>query len=95
MIRLFSPDAYRIFRELVRELRVKNGLTQRELARRLGVPQSFISKYETGERRLDFAETVFLCGVLEIGVDEFVTLFQERLRVGSQAKVGGKGTVRR
>ena len=32
------------------------GLTHQQLARRLGVYQSFVSKYETGERRLDVFE---------------------------------------
>jgi transcriptional regulator with XRE-family HTH domain len=41
---------------LVRELRQEAGLTQVELAGRLDVPQSFVSKYETGERRLDVIE---------------------------------------
>lgn len=41
---------------LLRELRQEAGLTQVELAGRLDVPQSFISKYETGERRLDVVE---------------------------------------
>jgi len=39
------------------------GLTQQQVAKRLRKPQSFVSKYENGERRLDVAE--FL-GVLRI-----------------------------
>ncbi|CQD22338.1 anaerobic benzoate catabolism transcriptional regulator [Mycobacterium europaeum] len=42
--------------ELLRQLRVEAGLTQVDVAKRLGVPQSFISKYESGERRLDVIE---------------------------------------
>ncbi|CAM5741892.1 helix-turn-helix transcriptional regulator [Mycolicibacterium aubagnense] len=41
---------------LVRELRREAGLTQVEVAERLDVPQSFVSKYESGERRLDVIE---------------------------------------
>lgn len=41
---------------LLRELRRGAGLTQVEVARRLDVPQSFVSKYESGERRLDVIE---------------------------------------
>ena len=36
--------------------RKSRGLTQVELARRLSRPQSFVSKYESGERRLDVVE---------------------------------------
>ncbi|WP_367133262.1 helix-turn-helix domain-containing protein [Saccharothrix sp. HUAS TT1] len=48
---------YRRFRELLRQLRKEAGLTQVEVAERLGEPQSFVSKYESGERRLDVVET--------------------------------------
>jgi transcriptional regulator with XRE-family HTH domain len=41
---------------LLRALRREAGLTQVEVARRLDVPQSFVSKYESGERRLDVIE---------------------------------------
>ncbi len=41
---------------LLRELRRGAGLTQVEVAARLEVPQSFVSKYESGERRLDVIE---------------------------------------
>gem|GEM_PF-473593 len=43
------------------------GLTQIQLAERLGRPQSFVSKYERGERRLDVVE--FLEVARAIGVD--------------------------
>ena len=43
------------------------GLNQTELAKRLGKPQSFIAKYEGGERRLDVIE--FLAVVRAIGAD--------------------------
>lgn len=41
---------------LLRELRREAGLTQVDVANRLDVPQSFVSKYESGERRLDVIE---------------------------------------
>jgi transcriptional regulator with XRE-family HTH domain len=41
---------------LLRQLRLEAGLTQVQVAERLGVPQSFVSKYESGERRLDVIE---------------------------------------
>ncbi|WP_338887405.1 helix-turn-helix transcriptional regulator [Rhodococcus sovatensis] len=41
---------------LLRQLRLDAGLTQVEVAKRLGEPQSFVSKYESGERRLDVVE---------------------------------------
>ena len=47
---------YRILRRLLRELREAAGLTQTQVAEALGMHQSYVSKYETGERRLDVVE---------------------------------------
>lgn len=47
---------YRQFLARLREARQQAGLTQAEAARRLGKPQSFLSKCESGERRVDFVE---------------------------------------
>lgn len=54
-------------RDLLREVRREKDLTQVQLAERLGVPQSYVSKYESGERRLDVIEFIDLCAAL--GVD--------------------------
>ena len=54
-------------RELLTDARNAADLTQVEVARRLGKPQSFISKYEGGERRLDVIE--FLEITAAIGID--------------------------
>jgi transcriptional regulator with XRE-family HTH domain len=78
-------EAYGVFRDLLRDLRAENGLTQRELARRLRVPQSFVSKYETGERRLDYVETAVVCEALKVELEEFARLFQGRLAGGAQS----------
>jgi len=47
--------------------RVGAGLTQVEVAEKLRVRQSYVSNYETGERRLDVVEFVLVCAV--IGLD--------------------------
>ncbi|MGB6082507.1 MAG: helix-turn-helix transcriptional regulator [Xanthobacteraceae bacterium] len=47
--------------------RKQAGLTQHELARRLKRPQSFVAKYEGGERRMDVVE--FVAIVRAIGAD--------------------------
>jgi len=67
-----------IFRELVKDIRLEKGLTQSQLAKRLHVPQSYVSKYETGERRLDFAETVVVCNELGLSLKTFVDLYVKR-----------------
>jgi len=49
-------DRYRRLIEALAEARRVAGLTQTELAVRLGKRQQFVSKYESGERRLDVVE---------------------------------------
>lgn len=53
-------------RRLLRQRRKENGLTQAALATVLQKPQSFVSKYESGERLLSFVETIDVCRALNI-----------------------------
>lgn len=53
---------------LLRQLREEAGLTQVEVARRLDEPQSFVSKYESGERRLDVIELHHVAVALGVSV---------------------------
>lgn len=55
-----ESDAEKCLREILREARVKAGLRQSDLADLLGAPQSFVSKYESGERLLTFTEALFI-----------------------------------
>jgi len=58
---------HRAFCALLVEARREAGLTQTEVAERLGTPQSFVAKYEGGERRLDVIE--FLQVAAALGAD--------------------------
>jgi transcriptional regulator with XRE-family HTH domain len=49
-----------VFRAVMIEICKKAGLTQQELAKRLRKPQSFVAKYEGGERRIDIVEFLWL-----------------------------------
>lgn len=64
---------------LLRELRHRAGLRQRDLAERLGESQSFVSKYESGERRLDIVELRYICAALGLSLTEFAHRFEERI----------------
>lgn len=61
-------DKYTRFRELLIAIRTNLSLTQTQLAEKLGKPQSFVSKYESGERRLDFIEVLELAECLNFDV---------------------------
>lgn len=61
-----SPE-HVAFCDLMVEARKRAGLTQHEVAKRLRKPQSFVAKYEGGERRIDVVE--FLTITRAIGAD--------------------------
>jgi transcriptional regulator with XRE-family HTH domain len=53
--------------------------SQQEVALRLGVPQSFVSKYESGERHLDPLELRQICAALEVPMEVFWKRFETML----------------
>lgn len=59
---------YARFRSILIDARKSSGLTQVELAHKLKRPQSFVSKYERGERRLDVVEFLDVARVLNLDV---------------------------
>ena len=68
-----------LLRKLLREQRVACGLTQAELAARLGKPQSFVSKNESGDRGLDFVEVRDYCTGCGLTLVRFVEMFEQAL----------------
>lgn len=57
---------------LLRQMRVDAGLRQVDLAKKLSEPQSFVSRYESGERRLDVLELRKICLALGVSLTDFV-----------------------
>lgn len=74
----FTRD-YRILKDLLRRLRVEAELTQVDLAKRLGETQSFISKCERGERRLDLVQLRVFCKAIGISLQQFVASFEDAI----------------
>ena len=64
---------------VLRELRLTAGLRQSDVAERLDVHQSFVSKYESGERRLDLVELKQVAEALDINLSKLVRKFEETL----------------
>jgi transcriptional regulator with XRE-family HTH domain len=66
--------------ELLVAARERAGLTQQQLADRLGKPQSFISKYEGGERRIDVIEFIAIADALQMDPSRAIRDIRARYR---------------
>lgn len=65
-------------RNLLRQQRDEAGLRQVDLAKKLGKPQSYISKYESGEKSLDILEVKEICAVFEITLSDFSKKLEDK-----------------
>lgn len=63
---------YAAFTSLLRGERKKAGMTQARLAKKLRRPQSYVSKYERGDRRLDVVEFLELARAIKFDPSEFL-----------------------
>ncbi|HEX9729332.1 MAG TPA: helix-turn-helix transcriptional regulator [Gemmatimonadales bacterium] len=79
MIVKIRKSEYLVVARLLKEARERSGLTQRDVAARLKVPQSFVSKYESAERRLDVLELRRLCRVLKISLPDLIRNIESSL----------------
>jgi len=73
-------DAYRELREILINARRSAGLSQQKLAAKLGRAQTFVSKIELGERRLDLIELLVWADALSVDVGEIVHRLQKKVR---------------
>lgn len=68
---LQSPP-YKKLRRLLAEARAEAGLTQMQVAMRVKRPQSYVSKYENGERQLDVIEFIAVCVAMNVSPSSFL-----------------------
>jgi transcriptional regulator with XRE-family HTH domain len=87
---LKSPEYARLVALLV-AVRKKADIRQQALAKKLGKPQSFVAKYEGGERRIDLVEFIAIVRALR---GDPVKLFRDFLADEPPAKPGRKGQAR-
>lgn len=66
------------FRRLLADARQSAGLTQVALAKKLGRPQSFVSKFERGERRLDVIEFLDVARALRVDPNQIIADLERR-----------------
>lgn len=72
-------DEYRLFVSLLKEYRESKGLSQTALGEQLGADQTYVSKYETLIRRLDFIEFRNVCQAIGISAGEFLKEYEKRV----------------
>lgn len=70
----------RVLGEVVAAARQRAGLKQAELANKLGLPASYLSKIENGTRRLDVIELVAIADAMGSNPAEIVSELQQELR---------------
>jgi predicted transcriptional regulator len=85
MPKVISKTEQMILQKLLRDVRKEANLSQQELAIRLGKPQSFVSKYESGERRLDIIELYQVCQAIQISLADFTKRLENLLLDKSNA----------
>ena len=73
-------DRQAILLGLLRSVRKDADLRQEDVAKILERPQSFVSKYESGERRLDILELYDVCKALGITLAEFTQRLESKIR---------------
>ena len=76
MAKSLHSKAYKRLTELLVQARHDAGLTQQQVADELGRPQSFVAKYEKGERRLDVVELIEICRAISATPIEIVETIQ-------------------
>lgn len=77
MTKSVFSEKYDRFRQHLIEARKQAGLTQVELSERLSRPQSFVSKYERGERRLDVIEFLEVARAIEVDPLDFLRILED------------------
>ena len=68
----------------LRKIRLDAGLRQTDLSTRLGRPQSYVSKYESGARQLNILEIREICEVVGISLSHFVFLLESSIEKSDQ-----------
>jgi transcriptional regulator with XRE-family HTH domain len=70
-----------ILQELLTNLRAGAQLTQKQLSKQLNRPQSYVSKYESGERKLTLMEIRSIAICCGSNLEDFVSSFEEELKL--------------
>ena len=83
MEKSISSPEYGLFLSTLKEVREEKGLSQTEVAERLGKTQSFVSKVERGERRLDIVEVRTFCIAIGVSFPSFIDRIERSITSGT------------
>lgn len=83
-IKTIYTREYRILLRILKSKRQQKKISQHEMAKKFSVPQSFISKIESGERRLDVIELFRYCDVLGIKIIQLIKEFHQEIKIGKK-----------
>lgn len=78
MTRSIFTKKYKHLCHLLIQVKESQGLTQARIAERLNRPQSFVSKYENGERRLDVIEFLEVAAALGVEAESLLAIVQDK-----------------
>ena len=78
----FHPDEHRKFESVLRGVRAEKKVTQEQVAERMGVFQGRVSRFESGERRMDLVELRHWCVAVGVTLDEVVRRFEAAVKDG-------------
>ena len=82
MEKSIHSSRYGIFLKVLRQAREDASITQVQLAHKLGETQTFVSKCERGERRIDVIELRSFCQALGLDLKEFVAILEKAIGKG-------------
>lgn len=82
-----DEDFFRELGQRIAALRQQTGLTQAELAERLGIRQQVVATYENATRRLPSSMTLPLCDIFGVTLDQLFGVEQSKAKPGRAPKL--------
>lgn len=75
-----------MYHAIFKKIRLSKSITQLQLAELLGRPQSFVSKYESGERKIELSEFFLICNALNEPPSELIKEIEKGWQYGHKKK---------
>ncbi|MBI1333801.1 MAG: helix-turn-helix domain-containing protein [Armatimonadetes bacterium] len=82
MVKSIYSNEYKLMVRLLREAREGHGITQEQVAQKLDITASMLSKWELGQRRIDLRELSLYLQACGVDIVEFVSSWQQAIGDG-------------